>query len=278
MHKPFSIIMRTGLFMFAVLLAATPSQAVIVEVTLTDTAIEPDTVFIAPGDSVRWTVVSGTHQLHSDTDSYKSWDSGLLDTPGQTFELPFLYTDGAGPFFYHDLGQGFRGAVLVADTCWATGTFNESGLPTVADLVFVLRVLGGGLPVPDNIYRLDLNGDCVVDQADAQLISDLFEFGPGVLPQYPVPTCCFPEVQLVCPIAVTGDVDESGAVTAADIIMLVGAVFRGFLPEFCWARADVNCTGTITSADIIYLVGYLFKGGPPPCDVCTLFGDVWNCP
>jgi plastocyanin len=271
--------MRIGLFLFVALQASTPSQAVIVDVTLTDLAIIPDSVVIAPGDTVRWTVVSGTHQLHSDTDSFKSWDSGLLDTPDQTFALPFLYADGAGPFFYIDLGYGFGGAVRVADTCWATGTFNESGPPTVADLVRVVRVLGGGEPVPDNIYRLDLNGDCIVNEADAQLISDLFEFGPGVLPQYPVLTCCFPELQLVCPIPLTGDANGSGSLTTADIIFLVMYMFKGGMgPMPCAAAADADCSGHISVADVIYLVSYMFKNGPPPCDVCTLIPETWLCP
>lgn len=279
MNTPLSIPFRAGLVLAAVLTVSASSRAGVADVTLGESGIEPDTAWIAPGDTVRWTVTSGVHQLHSDTDSFKSWDSGLLEQAGQSFELAFTYADGPGPFFYHDLGQGFRGAVLVVDTCWATGTFSEAGPPTVADIVYVLRVLGGMLPPPDNVYRLDLNGDCVIDQADAQLLSDFFQFGPGALPQYPVPTCCFPALDLACPVVFTGDVNLSGDLTAADVIFVIGFIFRGFTgPEPCWAIMDVDCSGVVTAADVIYLVNYVFKSGPPPCDVCTLIPGTWSCP
>jgi hypothetical protein len=73
-----------------------------------------------------------------------------------------------------------------------------------------------------------------------------------------------------CPIVLTGDVNNNGSITSADIIYLVGYVFKGGpAPLPCIAAADVNCNGSVTSADIIYLVGYVFKGGPAPCDACT---------
>ena len=62
-----------------------------------------------------------------------------------------------------------------------------------------------------------------------------------------------------------GDVDESGAITSADIVYLVNAIFKGGpepLPE--WQSGDVNASGSLTSSDIIYLVNFVFKGGPPP--------------
>jgi len=83
-----------------------------------------------------------------------------------------------------------------------------------------------------------------------------------------------------CPVENTGDVNVDGVITSADIIYLVGYVFKGGPPpKPCAAAGDVNCDGVVTSADIIYLVGYVFKGGPPPCDVCTLIATgVWTCP
>ena len=73
-----------------------------------------------------------------------------------------------------------------------------------------------------------------------------------------------------CPITLTGDVNVSGAITSADIIYMVGFVFKGGAgPLPCDAAGDVNCSGAVTSADIIYMVGFVFKGGPDPCDGCT---------
>ena len=72
-----------------------------------------------------------------------------------------------------------------------------------------------------------------------------------------------------CPIVVPGDVNESGNVTSADIISLVGYIFKGKAPpQPCAANGDVDCTGAVTSADVICLVNHVFRGEQPPCDIC----------
>ena len=80
----------------------------------------------------------------------------------------------------------------------------------------------------------------------------------------------FGNFEVDCLITLPGDVNVTGSVTSADIIYLVGFVFKGGVaPLPCEANGDVNCSGSVTSADIIYLVGFVFKGGTPPCDICT---------
>jgi len=75
---------------------------------------------------------------------------------------------------------------------------------------------------------------------------------------------------IICPITLTGDINLSGTITSADIIAMVGYVFKsGAEPLPCVAAGDVNCSGTVTSADVIALVNFVFKGGAPPCDACT---------
>jgi len=72
-----------------------------------------------------------------------------------------------------------------------------------------------------------------------------------------------------CLIGLPGDVNVNGSVTSADVINLVGYIFKGGEPPVpCIASGDVNCSGTLTSADIIRLIGYIFKSGEPPCDIC----------
>ena len=72
-----------------------------------------------------------------------------------------------------------------------------------------------------------------------------------------------------CGLVTPGDVNVSGAVTAADILWAVNFAFKGGPPpEPCVAFADVDCSGAFTSADIIALVNYTFKGGAEPCDPC----------
>jgi cysteine-rich repeat protein len=73
-----------------------------------------------------------------------------------------------------------------------------------------------------------------------------------------------------CPIVLTGDVNLSGTITSADIISVLGFVFKGGAqPQPCVAAGDVNCDGVITAADIIGLVVFVFRGGTAPCDGCT---------
>jgi len=80
-----------------------------------------------------------------------------------------------------------------------------------------------------------------------------------------------------CPIQVAGDVNVDGALTSADVIVLVNYIFKGtgeLLP--CAASGDVNCNGAVTSADIIFMVGHVFKGGAPPCDICNTAGSMYD--
>lgn len=62
-----------------------------------------------------------------------------------------------------------------------------------------------------------------------------------------------------------GDVNADGVMTAADIIYMVGYVFKGGPPPSVPGHCDVNCDGSDTSADIISMVGFVFKSGNPPC-------------
>ena len=72
-----------------------------------------------------------------------------------------------------------------------------------------------------------------------------------------------------CPFATTGDLNVSGQITSADIILMINYIFKGGLPpQPCVAVADVDCNGSVTAADAIDLVNFVFKSGDPPCDGC----------
>jgi len=74
-----------------------------------------------------------------------------------------------------------------------------------------------------------------------------------------------------CPVDLSGDLNQSGTITAADIIYAVNFVFKGGAAPLPITQAgDVDCSGAVTSADIIVLVQFVFKGGAVPCDVCSL--------
>ena len=82
-----------------------------------------------------------------------------------------------------------------------------------------------------------------------------------------------------CPIAMTGDVNNTGDRGTSDIIYLVNRVLKAgpaLIP--CQAAGDVNCDGSLSTSDIIYLVNFVLKGGPAPCDVCTIIPGTWSCP
>lgn len=83
-----------------------------------------------------------------------------------------------------------------------------------------------------------------------------------------------------CRVGETGDLQENGDVSSADIILLVNYVFKGAdTPAPCAATGDVDCSGVVTSSDVIKLVNYVFKGGARPCNVCALVADgIWTCP
>jgi len=73
-----------------------------------------------------------------------------------------------------------------------------------------------------------------------------------------------------CIVELTGDVNVSGTITSADVIVVVKYVFlMGGDPQPCIGAANVNGNETVNSSDIIYLINYVFKNGPAPIDVCA---------
>ena len=70
-------------------------------------------------------------------------------------------------------------------------------------------------------------------------------------------------------VYVPGDLDRSSDVRAADIIILVNYVFKGFALAVPECAAKVNRDTIVTAADLIYMVGYVFR---------SLDAPVKNCP
>lgn len=176
-----------------------------------------------------------------------------IDVGGSATPLDFILTDTS-----RTLLSGDSSAMYVTNSLTATdsgvadvapGWSFKWAVPNFLDLMVDLYVAGcaangDGLPTGDYIYT---------DSLQVRVSIDYF--------------------------LTTGDVNEDGIITSADIIYLVAYVFKGGNePIPCAAVGDVNCNGVITSADILYLVGYVFKGGSAPCDVLMLIPDTWNCP
>lgn len=198
------------------LLAGSAAFATVHTIEVTQGAFDPATVSIAPRDTVQWVSVSGSYQVVSLPESPKQWASPVLDEPGETFELQFTFYDGPGPFPFEAQPDGgsMTGEILTYDECAASADINGDGIPlTVADMVYLLRVLNGEYAWPHNLYEADLNGDCIIDGGDVYMYNLYFEQGLGVFPIFPVPTCCYPDT-------------------------VVGACCLG---DSCSVRAPVNC-------------------------------------
>jgi glucose/arabinose dehydrogenase len=85
----------------AMILISSHAGAVIHEIDMVNFEFSPTNTSISHGDTVRWTLVEGNHTSTADTSSPKAWDSGVLTTMGQTFQVQFTEADGFGPFPYH---------------------------------------------------------------------------------------------------------------------------------------------------------------------------------
>ncbi len=81
-------------------------------------------------------------------------------------------------------------------TCVATGDVNGDGLTlTTADYDALFAFVNGFGDLPDSACFADLNGDCVIDQADLDLFQCYFTYGLSCFTSYggyPVTTCCDP--------------------------------------------------------------------------------------
>ena len=199
---------------------------------------DPPTLDIDQGDTVVWTI-DDIVMLHSATHDVpladRLFDSGLL-SDGMSFSFVFD-TSGVFPVF------------CTIHPIQMSQLITVTGGPACADA--------------DSDGVCDANDNCPNDFNNRQENEDGDEFGDVCDP------CLGDNTNMCGPACVPGDVNVSGAITSADIIYLVGHVFKGGpaplpVPE----SGDVNCTGTITSADIIFLVNHVFRGGPAPCASC----------
>jgi hypothetical protein len=63
---------------------------------------------------------------------------------------------------------------------------------------------------------------------------------------------------------IRGDANRDGRVTVADVVYLVGYLFKGGPPPVPLGAGDANHDGKVLVSDCVYLINFLFKGGPPP--------------
>ena len=87
-----------SLAVLVVLLVVGPLHATVHDIDVGSFFFSPTKTVVNPGDTVRWTLVSGVHTTSSVVGSPKFWDSGILS--GAPFDVVFTAFDGPGPFPY----------------------------------------------------------------------------------------------------------------------------------------------------------------------------------
>ncbi|MCH7689527.1 MAG: CHRD domain-containing protein [candidate division Zixibacteria bacterium] len=88
-----------SLTVLIVLLAVGPLNATVHNIGVGSFFFSPTKTVVSPGDTVRWSLVSGIHTSSSTAGSPKFWDSGIL-AGGVPFDVVFIALDGPGPFPY----------------------------------------------------------------------------------------------------------------------------------------------------------------------------------
>jgi hypothetical protein len=85
------------------------------------------------------------------------------------------------------------------------------------------------------------------------------------------PETVWVHLNMLCPIELTGDVNDDGQINQTDIIYLVNHLLRGGPQPLPLVEAgDVLCDGDLDLGDVIYLVNFILKAGPSPCNACAL--------
>jgi hypothetical protein len=150
-------------------------------------------------------------------------------------------------------------------------------LASVADLVMLIRFVERGGPPPNPFFKGDLNADCFVDFGDLAIFDSFFTYGLVIFPQFPVPTCCYPDT-----VRGTCYEGEDCYTRSAENCSTAGGTYLGdgtFCTCDCTGHCDLNLDGRINPIDVVRIVFYVYRG----VDLreqnlaCPKENGDWNC-
>jgi len=164
-------------------------------------------------------------------------------------------------------------SVIAQDTCYADFDLNEDGYAlAVSDLVLLVRMMNGDTTYSNNMYLVDLNADCIIDDGDVEMLQCFMLYGIApCFPVWPVPTCCDPLLTVgACCLS-----DDSCTMRSEENCAAIGGDYHGdgttCIPESpCCCQgirgnADCDPNDDINVADIVFMVRRLFIADFPCC-------------
>lgn len=299
------VLLNSGLSVFfaltAMLLLANPATAVIHEINIGNFFFSPTKTTVAPGDTVRWTMVSGiSHTTTSEVSSPKSWDSDLM-VVDDVYDVVFTEGDGPGPFPYlcsvHPFSMKdtifmsipaeptlfeFIIKASEAGACVGTGspatgaaTATLSGDSTVLNLHIEHNVAN---PIDAHVHLGDkcVNGavrfgfSSPISPIDADWAiapADVASLFAGDL-YVNIHSIEFPagEIrgQIENNLFACGDANGDGGVNLGDAGFVINYVFfDGSAPDPLEA-GDANADGSVNLGDAGYVINFIFYDGPGP--------------
>ena len=158
---------------------------------------------------------------------------------------------------------------VYAQQCTAHGDVNcTGGDPTIGDLLWIIEFFDGSQILPPCPVQMDVNGDCVVDHLDYQLLLGCILISHIPCPE--VSTCCNPVYNYSCCVDRVGDVNGYGweEPTIGDVSAIIDMLFISGAEVGCVSEADMNQSGganpgpgDIKIGDISILIDHLFITG-----------------
>lgn len=170
---------------------------------------------------------------------------------------------------------GMNYDIRIRPTCFADGDVNGDSIPlSIADAVMLNQVLLGLVAAPPTISHGDFNGDCVIDSLDAALFSCYFNSGMSCFSQFPIPTCCNPNIVLACSCPCYADPNcDSVRSDVVDVVGTINVAFRGIAATLdlnCPAqRTDVDCSGATDVIDVVKVIDVAFRGADVALKYCN---------